>query len=93
MDALASGDVPAYMDERDIANVLVTRGEQGASLYSGGKRLDFPPRTVVGARDTTGAGDLLVALLLSGLHASMAMEPAVRSAMQSVEDRLAKGIM
>jgi sugar/nucleoside kinase (ribokinase family) len=91
MDALASGDVTAYMKERRIANALVTRGEEGATLYTGGARIDLPPKNVVGARDTTGAGDLLVALLLSCLHRGEGMEAAVRSAMRSVEERLGKG--
>jgi len=81
------------MKERAVAHVLVTRGDDGVTLYTGGKRIDIPPSTVVGARDTTGAGDLLVALLLSRLYRGERMETAVRSAMEAVEERLGKGAL
>jgi sugar/nucleoside kinase (ribokinase family) len=80
-----------FMAEREIAHLLVTRGPAGARLYSGGRRVDFPPRVVVRARDTTGAGDQLLASLLSYLHEGREMEDAVRAAMDRVEERLLKG--
>ena len=85
------GEVFAFMDERRVANILVTRGREGASLYSGGARQDFAPGRVVDAPDTTGAGDLLDAALLSTLHRGVPMAEAVRAAMTAVEARLAEG--
>ncbi|MGA2976324.1 MAG: PfkB family carbohydrate kinase [Spirochaetia bacterium] len=92
-EALAGADLSGFMADRRIANVLVTRGEQGASLYREGGREDFVPESVVQARDTTGAGDLLLALLLSALHQGVEMASAIRSAMSAVEERLRKGAL
>ncbi len=89
--ALAPGGLAAYARERAIANIVVTRGEAGATLLASGTSLDYAPRRVVPARDTTGAGDLLLAFLLSRLHRGEPMETAVRSAMDAVEERLAMG--
>jgi sugar/nucleoside kinase (ribokinase family) len=90
MDALGAPDVPAFMAERGIAHVLVTRGAEGSRLYSEGRAMDFVPRRVIRAPDTTGAGDQLLALLLSFLHGGQGLPEAVRSAMDRVEDRLAQ---
>jgi adenosine kinase len=79
------------MAERRINAVLLTRGAEGATLYRDGAREDFPPETVVTARDTTGAGDLLLASLLGGLHGGAPWSDAVRGAMRAVETRLRKG--
>ncbi|MGA2641235.1 MAG: PfkB family carbohydrate kinase [Spirochaetia bacterium] len=89
----ASGDADLlrFMAEREIANLLVTRGPAGTRLFGEGRCIDFPPRTVVSAPDTTGAGDQLLALLLSFLHEGRAIEDAVRAAMDKVEERLQKG--
>jgi sugar/nucleoside kinase (ribokinase family) len=91
--ALAA-DVPAFMAEKRILNILVTRGSEGAKLYrkEGGQE-DFPPSVVVQAQDTTGAGDLLLAALLSRLHEGEEMAVAVRSAMIFVEQRLQRGAL
>lgn len=91
MEALGAPDVLEFMAERGIANILVTRGAEGSRLYSQGRSVDFAPRRVVRAPDTTGAGDQLLAHLLSFLHEGRALPEAVRSAMDSVEDRLAQG--
>lgn len=91
MEALCPGDVATFMHERQIEAVLVTRGEKGATLHTGGRRVEMPPATVVHARDTTGAGDLLLAFLLSRLHEGAAIEAAASSAMRSVEARLQGG--
>jgi sugar/nucleoside kinase (ribokinase family) len=88
LDSLCSGDVPRFMSERSIGAVLVTRGEAGARLYHAGTVTDFAPRIVVKAKDTTGAGDLLLALLVSFLHEGRDLPDAVRAAMDGVEQRL-----
>ena len=89
----ASGDADLlrFMAEREIAHLLVTRGPAGTRLYGEGRCIDFPPRAVVRTPDTTGAGDQLLALLLSFLHEGRAIEDAVRAAMDKVEERLQKG--
>jgi len=88
LEALGAPDVLAFMAERGIAHVLETRGPEGSRLFSEGRRVDFAPRRVVRAPDTTGAGDQLLALLLSFLHEGRGLPEAVRSAMDRVEDRL-----
>jgi sugar/nucleoside kinase (ribokinase family) len=90
--ALAA-DVPAFMAEKRIMNLLVTRGSEGATLYHETRREDFPPSVVVQARDTTGAGDLLLAALLSRLHGGEEMAAAVLGAMAFVEERLQRGAL
>jgi sugar/nucleoside kinase (ribokinase family) len=86
-------DVPPFMAEKRILNILVTRGSEGAHLYRGGGREDFAPSVVVRAQDTTGAGDLLLAALLSRLHEGEEMAAAVRSSMIFVEERLQRGAL
>lgn len=97
MDALAAGgDARRWMLDHEVAHAVVTRGGEGVALFSagpagGGARVEIPARSVEGARDTTGAGDLLTALVLNNLHQGLDMEGAVRAAMRSVEERLEKG--
>jgi sugar/nucleoside kinase (ribokinase family) len=93
IEALADADIPSWMAARSISRVLVTRGGEGATLYQDGARTDFSPSVVVHAGDTTGAGDLLLAALLSRLHRGEDMAAAVRAAMLTVEDRLQKGAL
>jgi sugar/nucleoside kinase (ribokinase family) len=86
----------AFMEERRIANVLATRGRSGTSFYCAAGsgpagREDFPPGLIVDAGDTTGAGDLLLAHLLSCLHRGTPMRAAVREAMSAVESCLREG--
>jgi sugar/nucleoside kinase (ribokinase family) len=88
LDALCPGDVQRFVSERSIDAVLVTRGEAGTRLYHGGSVTDFEPRVVVKARDTTGAGDQLLASLVSLLHEGRVLAEAVRGAMDRVEQRL-----
>ena len=88
-----TANVHAFMAERRIQNILVTRGREGAQLYREGGEEDFPPSLVVRAQDTTGAGDLLLAALLSRLHAGDEMAAAVRGAMVFVEERLQRGAL
>ncbi len=89
--ASGDADIRRFMAEREITHLLVTRGPAGTRLYSGGGCTDFSPRVIVGAADTTGAGDQLLALLLSFLHEGRSMEDAVRAAMDGVEELLQKG--
>jgi len=84
----SDGDPLRFMAGREIEHLLVTRGSAGTRLFRGGRRVEFPPRTVVSTRDTTGAGDQLLACLLSLLHEGRGMEDAVRAAMDTVEGRL-----
>jgi sugar/nucleoside kinase (ribokinase family) len=99
MEAVAPGGESAllsFMQERRIANILVTRGRSGTSLYRApgagtAEREDFAPGRLVDAGDTTGAGDLLLAHLLSCLHRGTTMQKAVRSAMEAVESVLGEG--
>jgi sugar/nucleoside kinase (ribokinase family) len=93
MEALAGGDIARFSRERCIRNILLTQGARGCSLFSESGRRDFPPGRVVEAPDTTGAGDLLLAALLSALHGGAGMDEAIRSAMTTVEERLGKGDM
>jgi pseudouridine kinase len=91
MDSLAGGSYQGYRRSRGISHVLITRGREGADLYDDEGQEHFLPERVVEAPDTTGAGDLLLASLVSFLHAGQAMRPAVRSAMRKVEGRLTTG--
>jgi sugar/nucleoside kinase (ribokinase family) len=90
-EAIASGDLPRFLAERGIAAALVTRGSAGLTLYRAGGSVPIPPSKVVPAQDTTGAGDLLLALVLSRLHAGEDLESSVRSSMRVVEQRIEKG--
>ena len=58
MEALAPGGdsaVAGYMRSRGIANILVTRGPSGLSVYGErGAREDFAPSRIVETGDTTG---------------------------------------
>ncbi|HEY8607282.1 MAG TPA: carbohydrate kinase family protein [Noviherbaspirillum sp.] len=51
--------------------LIVTRGEQGAEIYTDGKRLDIPCVPVEQAIDPTGCGDAFRAGLLYGLGKDM----------------------
>ena len=91
MAALAPGNAAPFMADRHIANILVTRGSTGVRLHTSAGTEDFAPAVVVPTQDTTGAGDLLLALLLSRLHEGASIAKAVPLAMRSVEERLQKG--
>jgi sugar/nucleoside kinase (ribokinase family) len=93
MKALAPSDIAAFMTARRIGNILLTRGSEGARLYAGTGVEDFPPAVILTASDTTGAGDLLLACLLSRLHEGASMTDAIASAMRTVEERLQKGML
>jgi sugar/nucleoside kinase (ribokinase family) len=89
-DPLHDAEILAWMSEAGPANLLVTRGERGASLYADGARADFPPGRAVRTGDSTGAGDLLVAALLGLLHQGKTLKEAIAPAMAVVESALEK---
>jgi sugar/nucleoside kinase (ribokinase family) len=90
--ALADGgSLAAWMADRAIAHAVVTRGPAGATLHAAGIARELAPGRVVTAADTTGAGDRLLAALLDGLVGGLAMEAALRAAMETVERWLEKG--
>jgi sugar/nucleoside kinase (ribokinase family) len=91
MEALAPRGAEQFMAERRIGSVLVTLGSRGVRLHTAEGARDYAPAVVVPARDTTGAGDMLLAALLSRLHEGVPMGEAVPSAMRSVESWLQKG--
>jgi sugar/nucleoside kinase (ribokinase family) len=91
MEALAEGNLQDYRRSRRIAFLLVTLGKDGLRLYDDEGEEAFAPTIVVDAPDTTGAGDLLLASLVTSLHAGEPMRTAVRSAMRGVEQRLQAG--
>lgn len=74
--APSDDEVFAYLDARRIRFLLRTRGADGATLYGDHRRLDFPPAKRVKTGDTTGAGDMITALIVDGVH------------MQGPEDRV-----
>ena len=91
MDSLAGGHYQEYRRARGISNVLITRGRGGADLYDDQGQEHFLPERVAETPDTTGAGDLLLASLVSYLHEGQHMRRAVRSAMRKVEAKLMTG--
>jgi sugar/nucleoside kinase (ribokinase family) len=91
--ALEAKDIHSFMAERRIENLVVTRGSAGARLYRGATEEDFPPGAVIEAGDTSGAGDLLLASLLSRLHEGLEIPIALRAAMSAVEEKLRKGML
>lgn len=91
MDALSGTSVEQFMGGRNIENLLVTRGHEGVTLYDAEGRVDLAPTVAVETSDTTGAGDLLLASLISGLQAGQPMRVAARAAMTAVEQRLLNG--
>jgi adenosine kinase len=54
-----------------VEALIVTRGEQGAEIYTGGKRIDIPCVKVDNLVDPTGCGDAFRAGLLFGLTTGM----------------------
>jgi adenosine kinase len=58
--------------------LVVTRGEQGAEIYAGGKRLDIPSVPVEKVVDPTGCGDAFRAGMMYGLSRGMDWETTGR---------------
>lgn len=88
LESLGAEDPLRFMADRSIRHLVLTRGREGTRLYSAGTVTEFAPRTVVATGDTTGAGDLLLASLISALDKGMDMPSAVRTAMDRVEEKL-----
>lgn len=69
---LTPGQIP-------VADVIVTRGAEGASYYGGSEPVHVPaPR--VEAVDTTGAGDTFTGYVLAGLDRGLPMEQSLKQA-------------
>jgi len=64
----------------DIEHVLLTRGEDGMSLYSRGGRCLHVPTEAREVYDVSGAGDTVLAALTCRLACGDALEDAVRAA-------------
>ncbi len=86
------GNPPAvgeFMKQRRIAQILVSRGKRGASLYrlSGeeAQRLDLGPERIIAAADTTGAGDRLLSAFLEQIELDPDPQAALRAAITEVE--------
>lgn len=62
------------------AMVVVKRGPDAASLFTGSQETQVPAERVDGVRDTTGAGDAFAAGLLLALAGGQQPEQAVRAA-------------
>jgi sugar/nucleoside kinase (ribokinase family) len=88
---VGEGWVQAFLERRGVDNLLVTRGGRGVRLHARsapGKPLELPPGRLVTTRDSTGAGDRLLAGVLSGLGRRQELPAAVASAMDAVEQSL-----
>lgn len=68
------------IDDISIPNVLITRSEEGMSLFTNGnKHLDFPAETVE-TYDVTGAGDTVLACLGVGIASGLSISEAAKLA-------------
>jgi len=63
-----------------VSALIVTRGEQGAEIFAGGKRINIPCVTADRVLDPTGCGDAFRAGLLYGLTNEMDWETTGRLA-------------
>src|SRR5206468_3973595 len=63
-------------------NVLITHGPQGAYLFAGGseQHIPIPPDVEGPAKDPTGCGDQMMAVLSAYLQAGQSIEQAARAA-------------
>ena len=80
--------VYAYLSERNIEYLLATRGREGAPIPER-HWMEFPPGTTLDITDSTGAGDMLTALLAQEIVRGAAPENAVPACMARVEEMLA----
>jgi rfaE bifunctional protein kinase chain/domain len=64
----------------DIEHVLLTRGEDGMSLYSRGGRCLHVPTAAREVYDVSGAGDTVLAALTCSLARGLPLDEAVRAA-------------
>jgi pseudouridine kinase len=86
------GWVQDFLTERNIAQLLVTRGRRGVRLYRRNSEnrgsLTLPPGRPVETADTTGAGDTLMSAYLEALDRETEAANALRRAMESVERKI-----
>src|SRR5690606_28451394 len=66
LEFMTGGNTPISLWRGDMRLIIVTHGEQGATLYTRATQITVPGFSVA-AVDTTGAGDGFVAGLLVGL--------------------------
>jgi sugar/nucleoside kinase (ribokinase family) len=94
------GWVQDFLAERNIRQLLLTRGRRGVRLYErvagdgeSGKPGSFTvsPSRIVETSDTTGAGDTLLSMYLEALDREAEAEPALRRAVQIVERCIEEG--
>jgi sugar/nucleoside kinase (ribokinase family) len=93
-DPAEEGWAQGLLEQRNLENLLITRGRRGARLHrrsDPGKPLELPPARLVATRDSTGAGDRLLAGILNGLDRGQELPGAVASAMRKVEQALEEG--
>ena len=81
--------VLTYLADRRITYLLATRGKEGARLYGAGSRVDFAPSTCLEISDSTGAGDMLTALIAEDIFQGIDLADAVPACMAKVEAMLA----
>ena len=71
--ALIEAGRQVYSIPIDCRGVLVTRGEEGMTLFTGGGEVTHIPTTAREVYDVTGAGDTVIATLALALAAGAAM--------------------
>lgn len=83
VDLLVVNEIEAaQLDAADVPVVVATRGARGAVLIAHGRRSEVPaPR--VESVDTAGAGDVLCGVLAAGLDRGLALEAALRAAVEA----------
>lgn len=64
------------LEELDCASVLITRGEQGMTLFEQGGTITNIPTVAQEVFDVTGAGDTVIAILTLGLAAGLSLTEA-----------------
>jgi D-beta-D-heptose 7-phosphate kinase/D-beta-D-heptose 1-phosphate adenosyltransferase len=73
-DLMRKGE--ALRDELDLKLLLVTRGEQGMTLFEGGAESITLPARAREVFDVSGAGDTVIALLAAGVAAGLSAADA-----------------
>ncbi len=89
--------MPEFMKQRRIAQILVSRGKRGASLYrltgEKARRLDLGPKRILAVSDTTGAGDRLLSGFLEQIELDPDPQAALRAAIAAVERAIEEGTL
>ncbi|MBA7484000.1 Pseudouridine kinase [subsurface metagenome] len=94
--------VQAFLEERKIEQLLVTRGRRGVRLYQRDPRttagrgksqgpLIISPNRVIETVDTTGAGDRLLSVFLETADREAAAGDVLKQAVESVERAIEEG--